>query len=155
MFLYQSLVLPIFDYIDYVWGCLSQQDIMTLQKMQNIALRNILNAPWHTHIEDLHTRLNIDRLDIRRKKHVATTMYEVQQQTLPPQIIVMFTKLGRVHNRDTRLNQDLTFYIPRTTLEMSKRNLRYCGVKVWENVPEYVKLAPTKKAFKRAVNTIW
>ena len=72
IYLYRSLVLPIFDYADFVWDCLSQQDTLTLQKLQNMALRNILNVPRLTPTEHIHTQLNQDKLDTRRKKHTAS-----------------------------------------------------------------------------------
>ncbi len=76
LFLYRSLVLPIFDYVDYVWDCLSQQDALTLQKLQNMALKNILNVPRITPTEQIHTQLNQDMLQTRRQKHTAAFMYD-------------------------------------------------------------------------------
>ena len=62
LYLYRSLVLPIFDYADYVWDCLSQQDSLTIQKLQNMALKNILHVPRITPTEQIHAQLNQDML---------------------------------------------------------------------------------------------
>ncbi len=155
LFLYRSLVLPIFDYADYVWDCLSQQDALTLQKLQNMALRNILNVPRRTHTNYTHIQLHQDMLHTRRSKHTATFMYQVYKGEAPPMFELMFSKLENVRERITRANSSMQFYTPRVNLEMSKRNLRYKGVKIWELVPDDVKLAPSKHAFKRAVDKLW
>ena len=155
LYLYRSLILPIFDYADYVWDCLSQQDTHTLQKLQNMAFKNILNVPRLTPTDHIHTQLKQDRLEIRRKKHTATCMYDIHHATAPPKINEMFIKLSQIHDRQTRRNRDLNYYVPRVNLEMTKRNFKYRGVKVWETIPDEVKIAPTKKAFKRAVDTLW
>ena len=155
LYLYRSLVLPIFDYADYVWDCLSQQDTLTIQKLQNIALKNILNVPRITPTEQIHTQLNQDMLCTRRHKHTASFMYDVHHGLAPQYFNDMFTKLSQIHDRRTRTNRDLNYYLPRVNLELAKRNMRYRGVKLWESVPDQVKIAPNKKAFKRAVDLIW
>ncbi len=155
LYLYGSLVLPIFDYADYVWDCLSQQDTLTLQKLQNMALKNILNAPRLTPTDHIHTTLKQDRLEIRRRKHTAACMYDIHHETAPQCLNRMFTKTNQIHDRQTRRNNNLNYYVPRMNLEMSKHNFKYRGVKVWETIPDEVKIAPTKKAFKRAVDTLW
>ena len=155
LFLYRSLVLPIFDYADYVWDCLSQQDALTLQKLQNMALRNILNVPRRTRTDQTHTQLHQDMLHTRRNKHTATFMYQVYNNEALPIFDNMLSKLEEPRERITRANNSMNFYTPRVHLEMSKRNTRYRGVKVWERIPEEVKSAPSKAAFKRAVNLLW
>ena len=120
-----------------------------------MALRNILNVPRRTHTNQTHTQLQQDMLHTRRSKHTATFMYQVYKGDAPPMFELMFSKLENTRERITRANSSMNFYIPRVNLEMSKRNIRYRGVKVWELVPEDVKLAPSKPAFKRAVDRLW
>ena len=120
LYLYQSLVLPILDYADYVWDCLSQHDSLTIQKLQNMALKNILNVPRLTPTEQIHTHLKQDMLGTRRQKHTATFMYEVHHNMAPPQFNDMVTKLSQIHDRQSRINCDLNYYMLRMNLEMSK-----------------------------------
>ena len=82
-------------------------------------------------------------------------MYQVYHGGAPPIFDDMFNKLDHVGEMVTRANRAMNFYIPRVNLEISKRNTSYRGVKIWELVPDEVKLAPSKVAFKRAVDNIW
>ncbi len=129
LYLYRSLVLPIFDYADYVWDCLTQQDTLTLQKLQNMALKNILNVPRLTPTDHIHTTLKQDRLENRRRKHTAACMYDIHHGTAPRCLNEMFIRLNQIHNRQTRRNNDLNYYVPRMNLEMSKHNFKYRGSK--------------------------
>ena len=81
-------------------------------------------------------------------------MYEVHHDMALPQFREMFTKLSQIHDRQTRINRELNYYVPRMKLEMSKQNIKYRGVKVWELILDGIKLAPSKKAFKRAVDSL-
>ncbi len=120
-----------------------------------MALKNILNVPRLTPTERIHTQLKQDMLGTRRQKHTATIMYEIRHDTAPSQLKDMFTKLSQIHDRQTRINRYLNNYVPRMNLGMSKRNIKYRGVKFWEMIPDEVKLAPSKKAFKRAMDMLW
>ena len=42
--LYETLILPLFDYCDVVYGGLNQKDSMTLQKLQNFSLKSMLKV---------------------------------------------------------------------------------------------------------------
>ncbi len=48
--LYKSLVLPVIDYADVVYDCLSSKSSRDLQKLQNYALRIVLQADYDSHI---------------------------------------------------------------------------------------------------------
>ena len=55
--LYNSLVLPHFDYCSTIWSNASTTHIVRLQRLQNRAMRCILNAPPRAHIEDMLSSL--------------------------------------------------------------------------------------------------
>ena len=42
--LYKSLIILNFDHSDYVYDCMNQRDILLLQRLQNLALKNILGV---------------------------------------------------------------------------------------------------------------
>ena len=99
--LYKSLVIPLFDYCDVVYDGLRQNDIDTLQKLQNAACRIILSCDSRTHISDLHEALNLELLQSRRSRHTAHEMYKVYHQLTPLKILDMFVHPVNVHQRNT------------------------------------------------------
>ncbi len=60
--IYKTIISPLFDYADVVFDCLSQQDSDRLQRIQNWALRIILQADPRTHILDMHKELKLNYL---------------------------------------------------------------------------------------------
>ncbi len=59
--LYETLILPIPDYGDIVYNCLSQKYTIILQRQQHMCLKNILQAGKHTSTVEIHTILDMPR----------------------------------------------------------------------------------------------
>ena len=62
LMLYKCLILPIYDYLDYVYYPLGANIIDVLEKLQNVALRTIICAEPRTSTETLHTTLQMPHL---------------------------------------------------------------------------------------------
>ena len=75
--LYKSLVLPMFDFNDYIFDCITSKNAFTLQKLQNAALRSVLRHDRRISVEPMHNEVSMPYLSTRRLKHTATEMYEV------------------------------------------------------------------------------
>ncbi len=59
LMLYKSLILPIFDYGDIIYNCISQSDSKTLQVLQNMAFKFILGVPLLTPAVYIHQELEM------------------------------------------------------------------------------------------------
>ena len=57
--LYETLILPLFDYCDYVYHCLTRRDCNTLKKMQNCRLRRILRCERFTPVSYVHQECGV------------------------------------------------------------------------------------------------
>ena len=100
--LYQSLVLPLFDYCDVVYDGLSQYNCDVLQKLQNAGIRSISQYDSRSHITDIHSEVNLEYLCSRREKHTMIEMFKVYHGLSPPYILSMFNKAREVHSINTR-----------------------------------------------------
>ena len=69
--IYNTLILPHFDYCSPVWDCLSGYLSDKLQKLQNRAARVITKSPFDASSNHLLSTLNWERLSLRRKKQKA------------------------------------------------------------------------------------
>ena len=68
--LYFSLVLPIFDYGDIIWGDKNNKTLMaSLQILQNKAAKIILDEPLHSSATEALEKLKWKSLDRRRRYH--------------------------------------------------------------------------------------
>ena len=152
--LYKTLILPLFDYCDIVYGGLNQKDSMTLQKLQNFSLKSMLKLPKLTSTSEIHSRLNLPYLETRRKFHGMKQMYKIYHNQSPKAIQEMFQKVSDVHNRGTRQSIVDDYYPPRVRLEMCKRNFKFRGVYLWKEVPPDIRQSKSENVFKNNMKKI-
>ena len=152
--LYQSLIVPICDYRDVIHDCISQKDSRTLQRLQNMGLKSILQVGKLTSTELIHSILKVLPLSTRRDMHMANEMAKVKLGLAPINVCNMFQvieNLGPV----TRRQAKGAYKIPKPHLEMSKRNLRVRGVAIWDALPDLVTGQTCLKSFKQANKAYW
>ncbi len=92
--LYKTLVIPIIDYYDIIYNCLTKRDSETLQQLQNGACRIILQRNKRTPTSDMHRELKLFRLVDRRHLRTMEFMYKVVNELLPNSICKYFKKVG-------------------------------------------------------------
>ncbi len=63
MTMYKTLILPVFDYCDFMYYGIGRNDKKVLQSLQNCALKTVLKVDRLTSTESVHQALNIDTLD--------------------------------------------------------------------------------------------
>ena len=75
--LYNSLILPLFDYADIVWGDKNSEVLMhSPQALQNNAARTILDLPKYFSGTQALSQLNWTHLAERRPQHRRTAIYK-------------------------------------------------------------------------------
>ena len=81
--LYKTLILPIYEYCDWIYFPTRLGSADCLQELQNCTLRSILQAyPW-THTDILDTQVQVRRLDDRHKLHVIEQVHKVVNRRGP------------------------------------------------------------------------
>ena len=152
--LYTSLIRPHFDFGDVIFDYLSQKDSQTLQKLQNMWLKNILRVPKRSSTVEIHDAVNLELLSTRRWRHTAIEMYKVAKNMQPVTVQHMFTLNTNVHHRQTRHSQVSLFYRPRARLKLTKKSFRHRGVRVWDKVPLAIQTAPSLCNFKEYIKLV-
>ena len=155
LMLYKSLILPIFDYGDIIYDCLSVTDSKTLQVLQNMAFKFILGVPLLTPTAVIHQELEMFTLQERRTQHSATMMYQVDKSLCPSPVLRLFRRRLDVTERQTRMNVQSNFEIPRYRLELCRRNFVYRGIKLWYDVPIELKNCESLACFKTNLKKYW
>ncbi len=155
LMLYKSLILPIFDYGDIIYDCISAADSRTLQVLQNMAYKFILGVPLLTSTAYIHKELDMLTLQERRTQHSATMMFQVDNSLCPPPVLRLFKRRLQITDRHTRMNVQSNFEIPRYRLELCRRNYVYRGIKLWYVVPYELKCAESLPCFKTNLRKYW
>ena len=57
--LYKKLVLPIYDYNDFLYDCMPQKSSLMLQRLQNMCFKLILHTDKRTATSVIHNKMNI------------------------------------------------------------------------------------------------
>ena len=151
--LYKTLVLPIFDYGDFVFDTLTVKDKFKLQKLQNCAIRNILKAEWMTPSLQMHSELQLLTLNNRRKYHTACEMHKIFHKTAPAIITEKFKSINEVHGMNTRSATRNDIYITKCKTNLGQQNFMVRGPSEWVCIPDEVKGIFDKKEFKQVLYT--
>ena len=75
--LYKTPILPIVNYCDYVYDCLSVKDSEKFQKLQNCSIHHYLECNYLTPTDKLQEELGFEFLDIRRQRLTDNEMYQI------------------------------------------------------------------------------
>ncbi len=110
--LYKTLLIPIVDYGDVVYDCLTKDNSDTLQKLQNGVCRIILQKGKRTSTSEMHSQLKLHRLAERRHMRTMEYMYKAVNGLLPNDICGMFKLVRDSHTRTTRASTGLDLVIP-------------------------------------------
>ncbi len=154
LYLYKQLILPLIDYGDVFYDGTSQKNSIIIQKLQNAALRRILKAPQLTSTAGMHEDLSMDKLHVRREKHICTEMYKIVHELYPRGLMSNIQMLEQVSSRVTRQSSALALYVKKPRLELTKRSFFYRGPILWNKLPVYLQQAPTLECFKKLLN-LW
>ena len=153
--LYTSLIQPMFEYADVVYHCLNQRDAATLQRLQNMGLKTILQSDKLAPTALIHQMTNIPYLADKRDINTAAEMYKVSSGLAPKNICNMFQKISTNTGANMRQSSRGDFQLPKCRLEMGKRNLQYRGPKIWRHVPPEIRSCSTVNNFKKNLRKAW
>ncbi len=107
LYLYKQLILPVLDYVDYIYDGLSQYKEYSLQRLQNGAARRILQVHKQTPSAYTHDVLHMDNLSIRCKKHTLIMLFKILNDLSPPVLKDKFTFIHDISSKTTRQSSDL------------------------------------------------
>ena len=148
------MVSPLFDYCDVVLGALPQKSQYKLQKLQNSACRLLLRKGQRTSVTEMHKDLNLEKLCVRRTKHILNHVYKGVNELLPPTICNILTLVKDRSAYETRASSTLRLKVPPVRLKVCEQNFFYQGPVLWNQLDEETKAAPSYNSFKRRMNKL-
>ena len=144
--IYQSVILPHFDYADIIWQSSQNKFLDQLQKLQNRAGRIILriNPYIHTSIFQIHDILKWETLKTRRSKHMYIMMYKILHDLTPH-----YMQNNLVHKETNyALRNAESFVLPKPQTNYCKRTFSYRGSKMYNDLPLNFRTPNTLTSFK-------
>ena len=146
---YKSIIQPLFDYCDTVWGDCSKSQQLILQRLQNRAARIITGDFDYTHsVTSLIQNLGWTKLAERRQFHISTLMYKSLNEMAPNYLQSKFIKRNTVHSLNTRSSLNGDLHLPRPRTEKFKQSLSCKGPFSWNSLPISTRQADDLSDFK-------
>ena len=115
--MYMSYLLPIVYYKSVVWNGCSEQDPVTLQKIQNDAAGLVTGSTRSVSLENMYKKCGWVNLSQRRQQHKRSLMYNVNTGMLPSYIKDLTPPLvSEVSNFPLRNNRNISVLYNRTSI---------------------------------------
>jgi hypothetical protein len=146
--LYLTLIEPYINYCNLVW-CLpvSTGRLDKIFKIQKKYCRLITFSSFAAPSGPLFQQLRLSTLWDIYKLQLGTYMYKIQHNLISTLDHHLFTPGSSIHNHNTRHKNDLRKPLCRTT--MRQNTICFQGPKLWNDLPEDIKSAPSLNIFKR------
>ena len=148
--LYNTLILPLFDYGDIIWGDKNNGTIISeLQILQNKAAKVLLGHPPRSSSTEALRGLDLKSLSSRRFFHRCTAIHKCLIGETD--FNFEFIKNQAVHSYNTRRSNDLRLPLPRTN--WGKQTFIYQAAKDWNSRPTDLKETHILSIFKSKLKT--
>ena len=79
-------------------------------------------------------------------------MYDINTNSAPINISILFSKITSVHSYGTRSSTSEHFYTKKSALNVQSKAFSRVGVKIWNGIPTSLKNS-SKNSFKKSIRT--
>lgn len=148
--MYNSFILPHFDYCDTVWDNCTLTLSNELEKLNLDAIRTVIGAVRGTSHLKLYQESCILPLKERRKRHKLILFFKIIKGLTPSYLLTYLPPLvtdlnPRVHHRRNPLQR----YIPRCRTEIYAQSFFPSTTTIWNTIPDNIKSSDSLAQFKR------
>ena len=112
IYMYMSLINPVFMFNNHVYGALCKKDASKLQVMQNNCVCICLQCDRLTPRETLYSATGVPNLEMQRYVSTACIVYQVLNQNSTPFLNGLFEKVTYPSERVTRLVIRENLWVP-------------------------------------------
>ena len=151
--IYRSLIQPYLLYGITAWGRADKTHRNKILRLQKRALRLMFFCDYKTHAIPCFISSSLLPLDLLYFKSVAVLMYDVSNNTSPPQISNLFNYQHNIHSHNTRSSTRGNFFLEYSRLDKQNMSFSRNGVRVWNNLSNEIRQMPKVK-FKRNIHNM-
>ena len=152
--LYNSLVLPYFDYCSPLWDNCGSMLKEKLQKLQNRAARIMTGANYVVRSADLlrgMSRKNLNDRHKMNKMNKSVLMFKILNNHSAPNLKNKFiARETNLRNYNLR-NADVNLSVPKPRTDYLKKSLGYSGAVLWNSLPMHAKRTESLNVFKNLI----
>lgn len=145
--IYNAIIAPHFEYCSTLYINCNKEQIDTLQKLQNRAMRIILNCEFRTHINDMLETLDWLNITQKIKHNIIMYVFKMKNEQTPQYLSNKLEYSRDMHNRNTRSRNELR--LPKFKSDFGRKNIFYNGVKMYNDLPIEMKNETNLNKFKK------
>jgi hypothetical protein len=145
--LYHSLIQSHLNYGISLWGYSHSMYLQPIRILQKKAIRAVCRTRYNEHTNDLFKSLHILKFDDLYTLNIGTFMYKFSSGALPEKLQQLFSRNRDFHNYNTRNKNEPVLAIQR--LSSTQKSIIYQGPKVWNQIPDNIKVSPSIQSFKK------
>lgn len=150
LLIFNTIILPHFDYCCSLLVSCNQEDIQRLQIQQNKAMRIILNCDKYTPIKSMLQSLNWLPIVQSIKKANITLIYKIEHNKMPTYLKNFLDKRSNFHDHNIRSRQN--FHIQPVKTTALQKSLFFEGVRLFNALPESIRSAQSISDFNHNVS---
>ena len=135
-----SLMLPLFDYLDIIWCRATKTKLKELDILYKKTAKIALNYDMQESSVKVYHDMNWLPLDLRRQLHLSTYMYKIINGISPSQFLDKFSYISG----GSRDGESCNLY---THKSKSHKRFLYLGAKCWNLLPHPLREAESAKTF--------
>ena len=148
--IYKVMIMPHFDYVDFVIDSAIKQKTDRLERLHKRAIRTIeyeLVPDEKKELSVLYVRYNITSLYQRRVEHMLVFMYKLGKQNIN-KLQIQRPKI------ELRSKNKVKFKNKFTNITKVQNSPLYRGIFLWDQLPMDLQLDPDLKSFKNGVRSL-
>ena len=146
MMLYNTIIAPVFNYGDVIWGGCDEKDSQSLQRVQNFAARSICGRKKYESAKDSLKELKLLDLKTRRKVHEAVFAHKaVSKKNAENTCLIFESYKPKTQTRGSDLGR---LNIPTHSYAKFQKGPTYRCIKTWNSMPSGLPVEDIKKRKK-------
>lgn len=145
--IYKTIIAPHFEYCATLLICMGETQITQLQRVQNRAMRVILQCNRYTKVEDMLDALKFMSVRQRLRYNICIFIFKILSDMLPTQLKDRLQIVGREGTRETRQAGNIEIQFRNT--KSAQKGLFYEGIKMYNALPAEIKNCDRLELFRR------
>ena len=149
LYMYDAMILPLFDYCCAVWGGCGKTNRDYLDKLQRHAA-SIIEGCKVEH-QDISATFSWPSLENCRKYHTCLQIFNCLHQLAPACLLHNFSYSSDFHTYNTCHKEQLRLPLART--KKYQTSFQYNGAKVWNTLLKHIRQITSLPRFKQALKS--
>lgn len=147
--MYKAIIAPLFEYCSSILLSINDTNMHYLQKLQNKGMRIILRCNNRTKIEDMLEALHFMSIRERIEYNVCIFIHKMINGECPNYLKNKIELIGTEDGVQTRQRGNI--HINRCKTREEQKMLLYDGIKMYNNLPNEIKMEERLRSFKKAL----